>query len=784
MGEVFMNAQLAPRGVLLIRAWVISLGRLVGGRGGGINRGFLYGCLLVALTIGPCHGELFDDIAVNGEAMFSAETHHGYVEQRFLVENLSPSETRRVALQLPRSTMPMGNSIGEISRTVTVGPGTKVSVSLWQPPLPIRGHGAGVSVDGSAWEMLSYHGSGRHCVSLSHHSYRSGATAQNILVSRSLDSDRLKHLLQSLGDHPFSASMATGPPDSVPDPSGARVPTAWGPGRSISGTEWIELTYATAMPVDAMNVFHGRHIIKVNEILLKDEQGNEIRRIPSPSPVVPAGSSRGDQHSFKVKLTDHPVKHVRITLETKSAYYFNQIDAVAIGGPDGHAWAESAVASSSYDPSAGRHGTVDFANIIRAESDVSSWSESWLGFSAFDAVVVEESDFQSMPAETKEALWRYAEAGGTLACVGSLEVPPGWRKERSDQDFLVEVYNPGFGQAVSFTAGKLEELGSTQMELLRDFSRTSQRPWLMRSDEATANRIFPIIDDMNIPVRGIVLIMLGFIVVIGPVNLFVLNRLKKRTWMLTTIPLISLITCVIVFVYSFLTEGITPRYRTESVTYLNQTARRATTLGMAAVYAPLTPSGGLMFDRETEVTPLVAAGHWRSGTSREVELSEGQELRRGWVSARVPAHFQLRKSESRRERLEIERNPAGGMRVVNGLGAKIESLLVADEEGSLYSGKEIAAGAQVDLQRETSQRARGSGIGTLYSEGKWAELVPRISDAPESYLEPGAYIAQFGEPVFLEVGLRQKMDLRARTVVYGVYAANELTREPEPGGEE
>ena len=68
----------------------------------------------------------------------------------------------------------------------------------------------------------------------------------------------------------------------------------------------------------------------------------------------------------------------------------------------------------------------------------------------------------------------------------------------------------------------------------------------------------PVIENLKVPTRGIILIMLAFIVVIGPVNMIYLSRRNRRTWMLWTIPAISLVTTLLVFVYSLVREGITP----------------------------------------------------------------------------------------------------------------------------------------------------------------------------------------------------------------------------------
>ena len=48
-----------------------------------------------------------------------------------------------------------------------------------------------------------------------------------------------------------------------------------------------------------------------------------------------------------------------------------------------------------------------------------------------------------------------------------------------------------------------------------------------------------------------------------------------------------------------------------------------------------------------------------------------QHLAHGWVSARVPSHFHVRKTEARRERIQVI-SDNGQLKVVNSLGAPIK----------------------------------------------------------------------------------------------------------------
>ena len=74
-------------------------------------------------------------------------------------------------------------------------------------------------------------------------------------------------------------------------------------------------------------------------------------------------------------------------------------------------------------------------------------------------------------------------------------------------------------------------------------------------------------------------------------------------------------------------------------------------------------------------------------------------LTSGWVNARVPAYFQFRKNEDRRERLTVEKKADGSLKIVNALGADIRRLYVADASGHVFEGRDIPAGAERTLDR-------------------------------------------------------------------------------------
>src|SRR5205823_12860439 len=96
--------------------------------------------------------------------------------------------------------------------------------------------------------------------------------------------------------------------------------------------------------------------------------------------------------------------------------------------------------------------------------------------------------------------------------------------------------------------------------------------------------------------------------VIGPVNISLLSRWKRRIWLLWTVPLLSGFTVLAVFGYMLLSEGWSRHLRIETITVLDESTLRAATVGWTAFYSPVTPGDGLHFSYDTEVTLQGDAG--------------------------------------------------------------------------------------------------------------------------------------------------------------------------------
>ena len=724
----------------------------------------------------------FGDISVEPGAIYTGNTFHGYAEMRVVMENHSHTKTHYVTLIFPNQSYGnSGNSIGRITRTAKLEPEAQVVVSLLQPPLPANGDGSiRVEVDNHHEGEVRAPNANGHC-----NYYSRSGQAATVFISRSLDFDAVERLFQA-NHGAFTAAMAVGPPDAG---FGGSQPNAWMPDTSRFGvTNWLELDYATPFPADKILINESMPLPLSGQIILTGISGTNLAPISMssgkivPSVPGPRGRSPKMQTIFSFPATSEPLKTIRLDFGTTPPSNIS-IDAVEISGPSGRRYASDARASSDNNAAAGRYmgggSTADSIVSLRAESPVSEWSENWLAYSPFDAVVLNAADLNSMSPAVMGAVGDYLAAGGNVFLFGKTDLPAAWHPSQKKNVPDGIEYTVGFGNCHAFNSADYASLAPSDPQAVRDLRTSvlnSARYWQsLPGDSAAANAAMPVVENLRVPTRGIVVIMLAFIIVIGPVNIIWLNRRKRRTWMLWTIPAISFATTLLVFAYSLLREGITPDTRIAGLTVIDQTSHHATTIGATAFYCPLTPGGGLQFDYETEATPLVSFGYG-SGTSRDVDWTQSQHLGHGWVSARVPVHFHLRKPETSRARIQVV-NENGKMEIINGLGAPIKSLWITDSDMNFYEADNVAAGQKAGLILSKSpQASEKTGAAGLLHDITFTAHADTLNGSAGKYLLPNTYIAVLDGNPFIENALGPASSPKrtiSSSVVFGILESPE-----------
>jgi hypothetical protein len=400
---------------------------------------------------------------------------------------------------------------------------------------------------------------------------------------------------------------------------------------------------------------------------------------------------------------------------------------------------------------------------------VESWSANWLGYSRYDGIVVTADDLKAMAPAVRTALWQYVETGGSLLVLGPADLNDlsGWAKEQKNGWQTIAC---GFGRCIVSPDDNLDKWDEAHLTALGGSWVQTSSPWQGRRNSFEANQKFPVVEDIGIPVRGLFVLMVLFVLAIGPINLMVLARKKRRIWMLWTTPVISLVTCLAVLGYMLVSEGWQGHLRTETLTLLDPASRRATTIGWTGFYSPLTPGDGLHFSYETEVVPQRRNEGRRAGIrSCALDWSQDQHFTSGWVEARVPAHFQVRKSEVRRERVTLHREPDGRLSIVNGLGAEVRRFWYADEKGQLYTAEQVAPGARAILTMENKEAppAQAQTLRAIFVNENWVSAIQGMTLNTQRLLRPRSYLAELDDSPFLEDALRYAKTRKCHALVLG-----------------
>lgn len=420
----------------------------------------------------------------------------------------------------------------------------------------------------------------------------------------------------------------------------------------------------------------------------------------------------------------------------------------------------------------------NLADIIRSDNPVAGWSPNWLGYSRYDGLVVTADDFRAMPGEVRTAVEQYIECGGSLLILGSnAPLPANWKPKYPIQDGLVGI-DVGFGLCRISAA---TDLSKWEPPLANDVVAVwgrSLEPWQKERRSSEANRNFPVIDDFGVPVQGLLILMLVFAIGIGPVNLYVLTLVKRKLWLFITVPVMSLATCLCVFGYMAINEGWSGTTRIEGVTLLDENTRRATTLGVEGFYVPVLPSDGLHFSLNTEASYVNDADQYsryphrrsQSHSGMTIDWGSDQNFNSGWLAPRIPSHFVVRKSETRRERVTVANGSDGKPEAVNGLGVDLADLWYCDSNEKLFRAQHVPAGGKTTLS-PAEQSAQVIGPQTfreMYVSGEWGTLPERLAKEGQNVLEPRMYMAVLDSAPFLDEGLKRAAVRKRRSVVFGI----------------
>lgn len=354
--------------------------------------------------------------------------------------------------------------------------------------------------------------------------------------------------------------------------------------------------------------------------------------------------------------------------------------------------------------------------------EVSYLPSDWEGYSGLDALLIDQSSWQSLAPVQRQAMITWVRVGGTVDI---------YRVEGTPLSALKLPNLPtDFSDSAAVDIDIPLSLGSIRlrrwdgMELPDNIITPYQAlPQLTKALEGDfdSNSEWPLKKafghrDFN-PLFVFVLLVV-FAILVAPVNLFYFARAGRRHRLFITTPIISVATCLLVIIVILFTDGIGGRgvrivladlqpSRDEMRLYLTQ--EQISRTGVMV-------STGFSSDLIGDLNPVyLPSGHGAGigGTrprSMRYEMAGG-DFSGGFFPSRSEQGFALRAAEPTRSRIELATRggESDSPRLTSTMPVPITEFYYLDERGepwvlSAASGKMVAPGQEIPLEKALSEK--------------------------------------------------------------------------------
>lgn len=414
------------------------------------------------------------------------------------------------------------------------------------------------------------------------------------------------------------------------------------------------------------------------------------------------------------------------------------------------------------------------ADCIFAECDCKNWPQDRLDYSCLDYILLTPAELSAAPAGVQTALRQFVLSGGVLwlfdcekqkealdkiEWIAQLKNDANMNRRMVKNDkFQFSECSLAFGRVFlfDFTPDELQQLNNPEnsnsdtnilLDLYEYFSNLPSRDvsWFNQMVLSDWQKTFPIVDDLSIPRTGIIIVILLFVLLAGPINLLFLTKRNKRIWLLVTVPVLSILFASAILLYVILSDGFKTEMRLCVFDYLDQRDGTYASMTQMGVYARTSPSN-VVYDAEDElnITEL------NIKTDRlNIDWTSGKQIiHSNFAPVRNPAYYKIRKTGTSRLNLDFDFNAAYPY-VVNGLGKDIEQLYVRDANGKLWKADNIGAGEKATLTLSntfdpTNYKAV-SEFQSLISESNW-NVVASSLNKNSGNIPPNCYVATFRSP--------------------------------------
>lgn len=309
--------------------------------------------------------------------------------------------------------------------------------------------------------------------------------------------------------------------------------------------------------------------------------------------------------------------------------------------------------------------------------DPRAWPADWRVWSSYEVVLLEQGYWESLGTPYRRALLDWVAQGGRLC------LSPSARGEASAK-------RHGLGEIVTLSgpmsdADASDFNGVALAERATSLDLAANAGSYLRELDEKAWRHAP-------PARWVALFLVGFGILVGPVNLFYFAPAGRRHRLFLTVPAISVATAVLLGALILFRDGLGGEGARQALVVLLPEEHQAVVLQRQVARTGMLP--GRSFDFPADAVILR-----QDGTSGAAGMVRTQNRASGdWFASRSTQTHLVWRLVPTRERVELLSGPADAPVVQSTVTPALRKFVYRDAAGKLFFAEEVAPGARVTLQ--------------------------------------------------------------------------------------
>lgn len=362
----------------------------------------------------------------------------------------------------------------------------------------------------------------------------------------------------------------------------------------------------------------------------------------------------------------------------------------------------------------GNHGPAEPISF-----DARSLTRDWRAYAGLSSLWLSTQEWTELDPDVRRTLTEWVAGGGRLVLV-----------EPGEEVRPEPIRRHGMGAIVTVAAGLTGESTKTFLGVLPpEVPNRESIPWASSLVEPIETH------------RGVLsFFLVGYLMLAGPVNLFVLSPRGKRMRLFWTMPAIALGVSALMAVVIVLQDGVGGSGMRASFVYLQpeQNGLRRELV----VQEQVSRTGALLrrsfdVDEPVHITPLATSYQARSYPDPASYFNDGLTYEGDWFRTRSVQAQRLQTTRPSRARIELVRGENGDVAVLSSIDARLDELYLRDEGGRVWRGENVLPGRPAALASATEAE-----YGRFRDEASYGIAGPAIQTlAAGIHQLPGTFLA-------------------------------------------